>query len=235
MSCLFVFSLFFLFNSSANAIGLFDYGINIDGTTYCDIGPCDFDSSNPGPLPGNIDTSGFDFISGLGSITATVSGAGNHFFDLFLDHEIVEATNTFFNEVGGTGGVAAAGQSWEIDGPSSFALPGADIFDNFLVSTLDNSNNIPVTGEDVSMALGWDYNLAVDQTAKMEFLLSVIAPSSGFYLAHTDLGNNQTIYFSSTLNIKGTPTGVPEPGTILLLGAGLIGLVGTYRRRKTLI
>ena len=57
--------------SSSNAqavVALSDFGINIDGTTSCDIGPCDTDGLINLSGVGGVDDSGFDYITGLGTI-----------------------------------------------------------------------------------------------------------------------------------------------------------------------
>jgi len=55
--------------------------------------------------------------------------------------------------------------------------------------------------------------------------------------AETGLGYDElsSIYFWSDLSISGnTPIGVPEPGTALLLGIGVLGVLLTSPRRKHL-
>lgn len=207
---------------AAQDIALFDWGFNIDGTTTL-----------PGDaLPAAIDATGFDFVTGLGDIAVSIDGTGNHAFSAFFDHEIDEATNTFFNESGATSGAAAAGQSWEIDEPGFFL---GDIFDNFDLNTLDNTNEVPAGLEDdVSMAMGWDFVLADGETAVIDLTLSVDIPLD-FFLSHTDANSDATIYFSSALNITGgpvdPPVGVPEPGTLLLMALGLVGIARAGSRR----
>ncbi len=206
---------------SALEINLFDWAFNIDGTLY--------EASNSDPLPGNINASGFDLLSGLGTITITSAGAGSHSVIAFFDHEIDETVNTYFNEVGSTVGAPAAEQSWEIDEPGYVF---GNIYDNFKAGTLDNSNGVPSSApEDVSMALGWNFILGAGETASLNFnlLLSETAPTSGFYLVHTDTDSESpaSLYFSSTLDIKSSS--VPEPGLLFLLVTGLAGLFG-FRR-----
>jgi hypothetical protein len=197
--------------ASGALINLFEWGLNIDGDLT---------------LPGSVDATGFNFVTGLGAIDITISGAGSHSVDAFFDHEIDEEDNTFFNEFGTATGSLAAGQSWEIDEPG-FVF--GDIYDNFLAGTLDNTNAVPFRSEDdVSMALGWDFNLdPLDAFATINFLISDQRPASGFYLTHTDPESNDSIYFSSDLAV----TPIPEPATILLLGTGIAGLIGLGRRR----
>jgi hypothetical protein len=179
-------------------------------------------------MPG--DTSAFDDITGLGTINLTVSGAGSHYVGLFVDHEIDQAINTYYNENGDAVGSPAAGQSWEIDEPGYVF---GDIYGNLLGSALDASNGVPAGSEDdVSMAMAWDFSLTADETANIGFFLSDAAPAGGFYLVHQDPDSPASIYFSSTLRIRGDGV-IPAPGA-LMLGAIGTGCVGWLQRRRAL-
>jgi hypothetical protein len=201
-------------------VGLFEWGINKDGV-ITGIGD---------PLPAG---STFDESTGLGTVRLSFTTAGVHSGVLFVDHELSEAANTFFNELGTTSvGAPAAGQSWEIDEPGFSASPG-DIFDNFLADTLDNTVGKP-DPDDVSMAMGWSLVLAPGETALVEFLISTLPPAAGFYLRQIDPDSQESIYFSSSLTIRGDDNNgvIPEGQTVVAAAAlGLLAAGQLWRRR----
>ena len=98
-------------------------------------------SISPAAVPGNWSFALFDTATGLGTATATVTGAGIHNVLFFLDIEIDEAINTFFNEFGSVIGAPGAGLSWEIDEPGFGGF--GDIYANFVAGALDSTNGVP--------------------------------------------------------------------------------------------
>jgi len=84
--------------------------------------------------------------------------------------------------------------------------------------------------DDVSMALGWDFILGLDETAFINFVLTDVIPTSGFFLTHSDPDSGESLYFASTLSIRGVA--VPEPDSSFLFGAGLFAFgLSRWRRR----
>ncbi len=187
-------------------ISLFDYGFNQDGVVTLAPAP---------PPPG----SGFDTGTGLGLVRMTFSSGGFHSALLFVDHELSEAANTFFNELGSVSvGSPSAGLSWEIDEPG---FVSGDIFDNFVAGNLDNSIGT-ADPDDVSMALGWQFILGAGEVGIVDFLLSE-TPPSGFHLRQFDPDSGENVYFSSALTVESAM--VPEGHTLL---SGLLALALSF-------
>lgn len=202
---------------------LFDWAFNIDGGVT--KAPAGYN------LAGMPVTTALG-INDLGVLTWSTDAVGVHSFLAFFDYEIDEATNSYFNESGSFLNAPAVGQSWEIDEPGYL---GGDIFTNLLAGDLDSTNALPAGQEDdVSMAMGWTFNLNSGEMATITLTLSGLEPTSGFYLTqHDDDPNSESIYFSGNLRITGGgPDPVPEPATMLLMGGGLVGLLGASRRKR---
>ncbi len=201
-------------NSQAGVIALAEYAFNVNGTV------------TNGSAPAGVNLGAFNTTTGLGTITATFTSPGTHYFGVFLDHELDETINTFFNEYGvKSDDPILPGLSWETDEPG-FVF--GDIYDNFALSSLDNSIGV-LSGspDDVSMALAWNFTLGADEAATIQFLVSETAPS-GFYIGQVDPDSGSRIYFSTNLNISPTGGGVvPEPSSLLIF----LGLLGTTMRR----
>jgi hypothetical protein len=179
----------------------------------------------------------YDFDPGL-SWSTTFSTAGTHNFGLFIDVEIDELENTFFNEYGTATGSPADGLSWEMDDPFY-----GTIWQNAQDNTLTNGNAVAslpadidedglVDFNDVSMALMWNFSLLEGQTAFLNFILDTAAPTSGFYLAQVDPDSDASLYFSTSMQITGGEVApIPEPSTFALFGSALAGL-GLYVKRR---
>jgi hypothetical protein len=145
-------------SSHAHAeIDLWDWGINIDGTTYCLEGPCDYDFfaagslSSLADLPSSIDYTDFDLSddwstnTGLGVLMISVTGPGEHSVSVYLNYDIDFSINGYVNETGSRIGTPMPGLSWEIDeigwgllsSPGTAGIPySGNIFDNFVDSGL---------------------------------------------------------------------------------------------------
>jgi hypothetical protein len=179
-----------------------------------------------------------DLSFNIGTITVSfpLGSAGSHFVGVYVDYEIDELINTFYNEYGAvTVASPPDGLSWEIDEPG---FVYGDIDDNFMAAppTLDNMNGVPMDApDDVAMALGWDFLLGADETATIVFHLTTKQPAPGsFYLAQIDPDSQATLYMYTEFNPSGGPGVIPEPGTwvLLLTGLTLTGAISIRRGRR---
>jgi hypothetical protein len=217
--------------TTAAEIALYDWGFNLNGTLYCSAGNSDTTCSGNGvaELPGFLNTDAFDFGSGLGRIEARIASTGSHSVLAWFDHEIDETVNSAVNEFGSIEGTLPTGSDprlqWEIDEPG-YAF--GDIYDNLINASLDNSNGVPAgSPDDVSVAMGWTFDLPVDTVATVSWTLGTDDDGSPFAVLHQDPQSPATIRLSTRLDIAT----VALPGSLPLAAVGL-ALLGLGRRRR---
>jgi hypothetical protein len=213
---------------------LYDYAINVNGTSYCPAGSTN-GCSNTGGVSAVPGVSGsYNTSTGLGSLTITFNpgSAGTYYIDGWAWADLAVP---FYNEYGATSGSAAAGQSWQIDVPDyeSDGNHTGTIIANTLAGTLDNTNHVPGTTNDynldcgangtgaantscndaTSLAMGFKFTLTSSQEAIVTFDFSTTNPG-GIYLEqiHPVDGNNtaaSALYLSGSASI--VPVGTPPP------------------------
>lgn len=186
-------------------------------------------------LPTGLD---YDFAAALSAdstdITLSYSFTNDTGADLsgvtfisFLDADIDTGLNTFFNEVATANGTLADGQNFEADEPGFLF---GDIFDNALLGSLDGTNIFPPP-EDVSLALSFDFDLAMGETTTIDILISEDGDSiGGFNLVQSDTDPESLTEITYSGRVQ---PGIPEPGSATLFAAGALLVGGALRRRGT--
>lgn len=229
-----------LFATAAQAlpIGIYEFSGFINAT---ELGGSSLQDTRFGTGPGDFGSAGLSssFSSGLNannigtitwSLTNNTGGAlSNAWFFGFLDAEIDEPINTFFNEYGdssdlvlGSGASDGLADSWEIDEPGfSFG----NIYTNLLAGSLDNTNSVPSSSvDDVSLALGFNLG-AIGAGDTLTFMFDISDINNGG-LRHGDSQSDDTFWFNGFL------LAVPEPETFFLVAIGLLGLAFQQRKAK---
>lgn len=192
------------------------------------------------PLPAGLDYSFSSTLSGDGTdivlsyelTNNTGADISDLFFASFLDAEIDESINTFFNEVATTSGVLAAGQNFEADEPGFLF---GDIVTNLKDGALDGTNAFPPS-DDVSMAISFDVALlAAGETALFEYLVSEDGDSIGTFFmtqSDTDPGSDTLITFSAQAFGSSPGPPIPEPSAGALFAIGLVLFGHRVSRRR---
>lgn len=73
---------------------------------------------------------------------------------------------------------------------------------------------------------------APEDTGLDETPFNVSAPNAGLYAFQLDYHENNSGPADIVFTINGAPVGAPEPATLALVGAGLVGLGAARRRRR---
>ncbi len=229
------------FITSVHAYQIYESGAFLNSSTlgatslaYLDSGVDDFAGSGIDLTYTNgLDGSGYgsltwEFANNTSSTLSDVSLFG------YVDAEIVETFNTFFNEYGEYVGITGAGSgdinpdSWEIDEPGYVF---GDIYDNLLSGSLDNTNAVPMGFEDdVSFALGFELgDILAGETWTMTLMISETDIGGLF---HGDDASDEGAFVNGTVVVEPATT-VPEPSVLLMFLLGTLGMALARRQGDT--
>jgi len=211
---------------------VYDYIVNVNGTTYCPSGSINSCSNYGGVSAIPLAVSTVDFNTGTGSLAVTLNPgvAGTYNIDMWAAQFL---SVPGFNEYATVNGSPAAGQTWQIDVPDYESDPNhtGTIISNTMADTLDNTNHVPGTtdnynldcgafgsgaadpicNDNVSLALSFKFTLASSEQAVVTFDFSKSDPG-GFSLEqiHPIDGNDTSaseLFFSGNAVIEPACTG----------------------------
>ena len=149
------------------------------------------------------------------SIERTGGEAGDVQFISYVDAQIDDFVNGFFNESAETSGTLAAGQAFEIDEPF-FA---GDILENVLSGDLDSTNSFAgeFSEEDVAMALSFDLGtLDTGDQAVIEIMLSEDGDGLGSWLmtqSDLDPSSPDRLSYSGRATVQEAQASLTEPAS----------------------
>lgn len=213
----------FLYSSTlGGAVEYTDIGISQDTFSGAGLDGTFSDTLNTN----NQGTATWSFTNNSGQVLEDV------WFFGFLDAEVDQTLNTFFNESGalvdvsGTGAGDTAADSWEIDEPGYLF---GDIYDNLFAGVLDNNNAVPSGLEDdVSMALG--FNLGSLGLGDSFTALFEISETNIGGLSHADEDSGDTYYWNGSVEVSPLVIStVPEPSALLLILSAFFTLIISRR------
>jgi hypothetical protein len=208
---------------------LWDWSAYIDGDTF-----------NPPGLPATVNSAGFDFAAGLGTMTMQFA-PGAHRAGIYLAHYYDSGFGDVTDGYADGYGILPAGVTWEAGWPG---IGLVTVFDRMIGDALLNASSVttyapppdPTTTDppiccDVALALMRSFDVPDGYTGHLTYTVGAASPGASFYLKETDHDSGASIYLSDDFHLTSDTPGVPEPAAVWLLLTAAAGAFWARRRR----
>jgi hypothetical protein len=167
------------------------------------------------PITGQIFFGGLTSLSPVGSTLANATGLN------FLSGLVLGGTDSYSGIAPGT---VASFSSFTFN-PSSAVQPLWSVVFGGLTYSFDLASVVINVQNATNLALSGTGTLYINGPG------SVYSPTSGTWAFSTQTSITSSL-FSFSADSASVPSAVPEPGSMLLLGSGLMGLAAAARRRR---
>ena len=207
--------------------------VNVDGTSSAQFGPAAGPSffhiyATPAlgdNLLGTGFTSGTSIMSGVLSTSPFSSNFGVSGITPVTFDQSADGVNSWPNTLSVTG-TGATNVTIRVTSLDSSYFPTLDLGSQIVFSFINTSQVVPFDTVDPSRFM------SSDGIANGDFASNVGPVNGGFHNAGTGDTSNYDFLFQADANQTFRVSQIPEPGTMILLGSGLIGLAVIRKRFK---